>query len=233
MSGAPTSHLLPTFARVDLAFERGEGVWLTATNGERYLDFAAGVAVNALGHAHPQLIEALTRQAQKVWHVSNLYRIPEQDRLGPRLVDNSFADTAFFANSGAEAVECAMKIVRKYHDDNGNPDRYRVITFSGSLEMRTPGQRDRSAAAPDSAEFNRWVGAIFYLPAVAGGLFGMLGGYLTDRLGRRRVLVLPRGGRGRLPGRRLAPGLCHRAPLLRRVPAVQAALLADVLKDAC
>src|SRR6204780_1609389 len=102
MTKSATSHLLPVFARVDLAFERGEGAWLIATNGERYLDFAAGVAVNALGHAHPRLIAALTEQANKVWHVSNLYRIPEAERLATRLCMATFADQVFFCNSGAE-----------------------------------------------------------------------------------------------------------------------------------
>src|SRR6187431_3667697 len=103
MSDAQTSHLLPTYARVDLAFERGEGAWLVATNGERYLDFTSGVAVNALGHAHPHLIEAITEQVKKVTHVSNLYRIPEAERMAARLCEASFADFVFFCNSGAEA----------------------------------------------------------------------------------------------------------------------------------
>src|SRR5262245_32494461 len=137
MSGTPTSHLLPTFARVDLAFERGEGVWLTATNGERYLDFAAGVAVNALGHAHPHLIEALTKQAHKVWHVSNLYRIPEGERLAARLCAASFAEFVFFCNSGAEALECAIKMARKFQSANGKPERYRIITYEGAFHGRT------------------------------------------------------------------------------------------------
>src|SRR6266446_6387955 len=111
---AVTSHLLPTYSRADLAFERGEGVWLTATNGERYLDFTSGVAVNALGHAHPHLVQALTEQAQKLWHVSNLYRIPEGEKLADRLCEASFADFVFFQNSGAEAIECAIKMARKY-----------------------------------------------------------------------------------------------------------------------
>ena len=109
-----SSHLLPTYARVDLAFERGEGAWLFTAEGERYLDFTSGVAVNALGHAHPQLVEALTEQAHKVWHVSNLYRIPEGEMLADRLCAMSFADTVFFQNSGAEAIECAIKMARKY-----------------------------------------------------------------------------------------------------------------------
>jgi acetylornithine/N-succinyldiaminopimelate aminotransferase len=137
MSGAQTSHLLPTYARVDLAFERGEGVWLYATNGERYLDFTSGVAVNALGHAHPHLIAALTAQAAKVWHVSNLYRVPEAERLAERLCAASFADKVFFANSGAEAMECAIKVARKYHAVSGKPDRFRIITFEGAFHGRT------------------------------------------------------------------------------------------------
>jgi acetylornithine/N-succinyldiaminopimelate aminotransferase len=137
MSGARTSHLLPTYARVDLAFERGEGVWLVATNGERYLDFTSGVAVNALGHAHPHLVAAITEQANKVWHVSNLYRIPEAERLAARLCEASFADTVFFANSGAEAMECAIKMARKYQSASGAPDRFRIITFEGAFHGRT------------------------------------------------------------------------------------------------
>jgi acetylornithine/N-succinyldiaminopimelate aminotransferase len=132
-----TSHLLPTYARVNLAFERGEGVWLVATNGDRYLDFTSGVAVNALGHAHPQLIAALAEQAQKVWHVSNLYQIPEAERVAQRLCDASFADVVFFCNSGAEAMECAIKMARKYQSANGHPDRYRIITFEGAFHGRT------------------------------------------------------------------------------------------------
>jgi acetylornithine/N-succinyldiaminopimelate aminotransferase len=132
-----TSHLLPTYARVDLAFERGEGAWLLATNGERYLDFTSGVAVNALGHAHPKLIAALAEQAQKVWHVSNLYNIPEGERLADRLCAESFADTVFFQNSGAEALECAIKMARKYQSASGRPERYRIITFEGAFHGRT------------------------------------------------------------------------------------------------
>ena len=137
MSDAQTSHLLPTFARVDLAFERGEGVWLVATNGERYLDFTSGVAVNALGHAHPYLADAIAEQAKKLLHVSNLFRIPEAERLADRLCAASFADYVFFANSGAEAMECAIKVARKYHAVNGRPERYRIITFEGAFHGRT------------------------------------------------------------------------------------------------
>ncbi|CAL8978595.1 Succinylornithine transaminase/acetylornithine aminotransferase [Rhodoplanes serenus] len=131
------SHLLPTYARVDLAFERGEGAWLVATDGTRYLDFTGGVAVNALGHAHPALVAALREQADKVWHVSNLFRIPEAERLAARLCDVTFADLVFFCNSGAEALEGAIKLTRKYHAANGQPERYRIITFEGAFHGRT------------------------------------------------------------------------------------------------
>jgi acetylornithine/N-succinyldiaminopimelate aminotransferase len=137
MNQPVNSPLLPTYARVDLAFERGEGCWLIGTDGERYLDFSSGVAVNSLGHAHPHLVEALTRQASQLWHVSNLYRIPEGERLAQRLCEVSFADTVFFTNSGAEAMECAIKMARKYHSANGAPERYRIITFEGAFHGRT------------------------------------------------------------------------------------------------
>ena len=129
--------LMPTYARADLAFERGEGVWLTGTDGRRYLDFAGGVAVSALGHAHPKLVAAITEQAGKVWHVSNLFRIPEAERLAKMLVDVSFADTVFFCNSGAEAMECAIKVARKYHAVNGHPEKSRIVAFEGSFHGRT------------------------------------------------------------------------------------------------
>src|SRR5262249_50988744 len=136
-SRAVTSHLMTTFARVDLAFERGEGVWLVSKDGERYLDFTSGVAVNALGHAHPHLVAKLAEQAQKLWHVSNLYEIPEAERVAARLCAASFADVVFFCNSGAEAVEGAIKTARKYHAVNGQSDRYRIVTFEGAFHGRT------------------------------------------------------------------------------------------------
>ena len=137
MSEQGTSHLLPTYARVDLAFERGEGAWLVATNGERYLDFTSGVAVNALGHAHPHLVAAINEQVQKLTHVSNLYRIPEAERMAARLCEASFADFVFFCNSGAEAMECAIKTARKHHAANGRPERFRIVTFEGAFHGRT------------------------------------------------------------------------------------------------
>jgi acetylornithine/N-succinyldiaminopimelate aminotransferase len=137
MNKSATSHLLPVFARVDLAFERGEGCWLYATNGERYLDFTSGVAVNALGHAHPHLVAALQEQATKLWHMSNLFRSPDGERLAARLCEQSFADYVFFCNSGAEAMEGVIKLVRHYHFSKGHPERYRIVTFEGAFHGRT------------------------------------------------------------------------------------------------
>jgi acetylornithine/N-succinyldiaminopimelate aminotransferase len=131
------SALLPTYARSGLSFARGEGAFLFTEAGDRYLDFSSGIAVTALGHAHPHLIEALTAQAKKVWHVSNLHHIAEQERLGTRLCEASFADRVFFANSGAEAVEASIKAARRYHFANGTPERYRLVTFEGAFHGRT------------------------------------------------------------------------------------------------
>ncbi|KMO43853.1 acetylornithine aminotransferase [Methylobacterium tarhaniae] len=132
-----TSSLLPTYARAKVSFERGEGAWLVARDGSRYLDFGAGIAVNSVGHGHPHLIAALTEQAQKVWHVSNLFEVPEAERLAARLTEASFADVVFFANSGAEANEAAIKMARKYHAAGGHPERYRIVTFEGAFHGRT------------------------------------------------------------------------------------------------
>ena len=128
---------MPSYGRADIAFERGEGAYLFSTDGKRYLDFATGIAVNALGHNHPRLVEALTEQGGKLWHVSNLYRVPEQEELARKLVGASFADSAFFCNSGAEAVEASIKIVRKFQAETGHPGRYRIISFDGSFHGRT------------------------------------------------------------------------------------------------
>jgi len=129
--------VMPTYARASLRFERGEGSWLFTTEGERYLDFGAGIAVNCLGHAHPRLVEALGEQSRRLWHVSNLYEIPNQERLAAQLVDATFADTAFFCNSGAEAMELAIKIARKHWAAKGQPERNRIITFEGAFHGRT------------------------------------------------------------------------------------------------
>ncbi|GGA78931.1 acetylornithine aminotransferase [Brucella endophytica] len=137
MTQSTVQPLYDTFNRAGLRFERGEGVWLITEKGDRYLDFAAGIAVNSLGHSHPHLVEALTSQAEKLWHVSNVYEIPGQEKLGQRLVDATFADKVFFTNSGAEALECAIKTARRYHYVNGQPERYRIITFEGAFHGRT------------------------------------------------------------------------------------------------
>jgi acetylornithine/N-succinyldiaminopimelate aminotransferase len=128
---------MPTYARTEFGFERGEGVYLHATDGRRFLDFSSGIAVNALGHCHPHLVKILTEQAGQLWHTSNLFQMPHQQRLAERLVANSFADTMLFNNSGAEAMECGFKMVRKYHDDSGHPGRYRIITAEGAFHGRT------------------------------------------------------------------------------------------------
>jgi acetylornithine/N-succinyldiaminopimelate aminotransferase len=133
-----SSPLYDTFARAPIAFARGEGAWVETTDGRRLLDFAGGVAVNSLGHAHPALVKALTDQAAKIWHVSNLYRIPEQEAFAEKLTrESGFADKAFFSNSGAEAVECAIKTARRYHFVGGHPERYEIITFAGAFHGRT------------------------------------------------------------------------------------------------
>ncbi len=139
VSPAPltSSAILPTYARADVAFERGEGAWLHATDGSRWLDFGSGIAVACVGHSHPHLVAALVEQGQKLWHVSNLYQIPQAERLAKRLVDATFADYVFFTNSGAEAVEGAIKTARRYHFANGNPQRVEIITFDSAFHGRT------------------------------------------------------------------------------------------------
>ncbi len=129
--------LYDTFARIGLRFTRGNGAWLISDNGERYLDFTSGIAVNALGHNHPKLVKAIEEQANKLWHVSNLFQSPEQEKVAERLCTNSFADKVFFCNSGAEAIECAIKTARRYQYVSGHPERYEIITFEGAFHGRT------------------------------------------------------------------------------------------------
>jgi acetylornithine/N-succinyldiaminopimelate aminotransferase len=131
------SPVLPVYKRSDFAVERGEGVYLYAEDGTRFLDFVAGIAVNSLGHCHPYLVEALKKQVETLWHASNIFTIPGQQKLGKRLSEISFADTAFFCNSGTEAMECGIKMVRRYHDVNGNPHKHRIITIEGAFHGRT------------------------------------------------------------------------------------------------
>jgi acetylornithine/N-succinyldiaminopimelate aminotransferase len=128
---------VPTYARADVTFERGDGCWLTATNGERYLDFGAGIAVNVLGYSHPHLIEALTTQGGKLWHTSNLFQMPEGERFARRLADATFADLVFFANSGAEANEAAIKMARRRQWSGGHPEKFHLLTFEGAFHGRT------------------------------------------------------------------------------------------------
>lgn len=128
---------MPTYNRADLAFERGEGAWLWTSDGRRFLDFGAGIATTSIGHAHPHLVKTVADQAAKVMHVSNLYRVPQAERLAQRLVETSFADSVFFCNSGAEANEGMVKAVRKYHAANGRPERFRMICFEGAFHGRT------------------------------------------------------------------------------------------------
>jgi acetylornithine/N-succinyldiaminopimelate aminotransferase len=129
--------LLPTYNRTDVAFVRGEGAYVFDEAGRRYLDFGAGIAVNAFGHANPRLVAALTAQAGKLWHTSNLYRVPGQESLSAKLVANTFADTVFFTNSGTEAIELAIKMARRHHYVNGQPDRFHIVTFEGAFHGRT------------------------------------------------------------------------------------------------
>ncbi|MGE0765766.1 MAG: aspartate aminotransferase family protein [Hyphomicrobiaceae bacterium] len=136
-STGPSPAVMATYGRQDVVFERGEGSWLISTDGDRYLDFTSGIAVNALGHCHPKLVAALTEQAHTLWHTSNLYRVKNQERLAERLVAETFAECVFFCNSGAEACEGAIKTARKYHAAGGHPERYRIITFDGAFHGRT------------------------------------------------------------------------------------------------
>lgn len=129
--------VLPVFKRVDISFESGKGSWLSTRDGERYLDFASGIAVNSLGHNHPHLIKSVKAQLGKLWHTSNLVRIPEGERLARRLTDATFADVAFFVNSGGEANETAVKMARRFHSASGSPEKFRIVTFAGAFHGRS------------------------------------------------------------------------------------------------
>lgn len=129
--------LMPAYARFDIAFDRGVGAYLFDAEGGKYLDFASGIAVTALGHSHPHLVETLKEQGEKLWHTSNLFQIPLQEKLAERLVAATFADTVFFTNCGVEAMECAIKLARKYHSSQGHPERYRIIAFKNAFHGRS------------------------------------------------------------------------------------------------
>ncbi len=138
--------ILPTYGRAPMAFVKGEGSWLVDDQGRRFLDMGAGIAVNALGHAHPKLVEVLQHQATQLWHTSNLYQIPNQQSLAEKLVEHTFADTVFFTNSGTESMECAVKMARKYHYEKGNPERVNIIAFNDSFHGRSLGMISAAGA---------------------------------------------------------------------------------------
>jgi acetylornithine/N-succinyldiaminopimelate aminotransferase len=183
--------ILPTYSRAPLTFVSGEGSWLTEKDGRRFLDLGAGIAVNALGHANPALVEALTTQAQSLWHLSNLYHIPAQQKLADALVDNTFADTVFFTNSGTEACELAVKMARKYWFDKNQPERVEIITFSGSFHGRSAA----GIAAAGSEKMTKGFGPL--LPGFTHLEFGDMAGLeaaITDQTAA--VLIEPVQGEG-------------------------------------
>ncbi|MEN9409621.1 MAG: hypothetical protein RL216_1595 [Pseudomonadota bacterium] len=193
-------HVLPTYNRAPIAFTKGEGSWLTAEDGTRYLDLGAGIAVNALGHAHPALVATLTEQAGKLWHVSNLYRIPEQERLADLLVANTFADTVFFTNSGTEAAELAIKMVRKHWYEKGQTERVEIVTFDGSFHGRSTG----AIAAAGSEKMVKGFGPL--MPGFRHLKFGdhdALRAAVTDKTAA--VMIEPVQGEG---GIRTLPDAC-------------------------
>ena len=185
------SHVLPTYNRAALSFERGEGSWAIATDGTRYLDLGSGIAVNVLGHANPALVDALTAQAGRIWHVSNLYHIPEQERLASLLVDRTFADTVFFTNSGTEAAELAIKMVRKYWDHAGDPDRIEILTFEGAFHGRSTGAIAASGAEKMVKGFGPLMPGFRHLPW---GDIDTLEAAVTDRTAA--VMIEPVQGEG-------------------------------------
>ena len=183
--------LLPTYNRAPLAFVRGEGSWLVAEDGSRYLDLGAGIAVNALGHANPALVAALTEQAGRVWHVSNVYRIPEQERLAEMLVEKTFADTVFFTNSGTEAAELAIKMARKYWHEKGQPERIEILTFEGAFHGRSTG----AIAAAGSEKMVKGYGPLMPgFRALPWGDIAAMKAAITDRTAA--VMIEPIQGEG-------------------------------------
>lgn len=156
--------VLPTYSRAPLTFVKGEGSWLIEADGRRFLDLGAGIAVNALGHAHPKLVEALTTQANALWHVSNLYHIPQQEKLADLLVEHTFADTVFFTNSGTESCELAVKMARKYWFDKGQADRTEIITFEGSFHGRSSAGIAAAGSEKMTKGFGPLLGGFKHLP---------------------------------------------------------------------
>jgi acetylornithine/N-succinyldiaminopimelate aminotransferase len=192
--------VLPTYNRAPLAFAKGEGSWLTTVSGQRYLDLGAGIAVNALGHANPELVAALTAQAGQLWHVSNLYQIPQQQELADMLVDQTFADTVFFTNSGTEAAELAIKMARKYWYEKNEPDRTEILTFDGAFHGRSTG----AIAAAGSEKMTKGFGPL--MPGFKTLPFGdheALRAAITNKTAA--VMVEPIQGEG---GIRVLPDAC-------------------------
>ncbi len=186
-----TSAVMPTYRRFELSFERGEGPYLFAKDGRRFLDFGGGVAVTSLGHCHPHLVAALTAQAERLWHCSNYYHIEAQERLARRLAEASFADRVFFCNSGAEAIECGLKLVRKYHDETGQPQRYRVITCAGAFHGRTLATIAAGGSPKHLAGFDPVVDAFDHVPF---GDLNAVRAAITDE--SAAILVEPIQGEG-------------------------------------
>jgi acetylornithine/N-succinyldiaminopimelate aminotransferase len=192
--------ILPTYNRAPLAFASGEGSWLTTVDGARYLDLGAGIAVNVLGHAHPGLVAALTAQAGQLWHVSNLYQIPQQQKLADLLVDQTFADTVFFTNSGTEAAELAIKMARKYWYDKGQPDRIEILTFEGAFHGRSTG----AIAAAGSEKMVKGYGPLMPgFKTLAFGDHDALRAAISDKTAA--ILLEPIQGEG---GIRVLPDAC-------------------------
>jgi acetylornithine/N-succinyldiaminopimelate aminotransferase len=192
--------VLPTYSRAPLSFVRGEGSWLVAEDGSRYLDLGAGIAVNALGHAHPALVAALGAQAAQLWHVSNLYRIPQQEKLAALLVDHTFADTVFFTNSGTEAAELAIKMARKHWYEQGQPERTEIVTFEGAFHGRSTG----AIAASGSEKMTKGFGPL--MPGFRVLPFGDHDALRAAVTGRTAAVMLePIQGEG---GIRVLPDAC-------------------------
>lgn len=183
--------VLPTYNRAPLEFVKGEGSWLFEADGRRFLDLGSGIAVNALGHAHPKLVEVLSTQAQNLWHVSNLYKIPQQEKLADLLVEHTFADTVFFTNSGTEACELAVKMARKYFYEKDQPERVEIITFDGSFH----GRSSAGIAAAGTEKMVKGFGPL--LPGFVHLTFGDMDG-LTNAItaNTAAVLIEPVQGEG-------------------------------------
>ncbi|MBJ6371355.1 aspartate aminotransferase family protein [Sedimentitalea arenosa] len=192
--------VLPTYSRAPLTFVKGEGAWLIEADGRRFLDFGAGIAVNALGHAHPALVEALTRQARELWHTSNLYRIPQQQALADQLVAATFADTVFFTNSGTESCELAVKMARKYWHDKGQPARTDIVTFAGSFHGRSSAGIAAAGSEKMTKGFGPLLPGFIHLPW---GDHAALQAAITDTVGA--ILIEPVQGEG---GIRPLPDQC-------------------------